>query len=203
MKTERKMARFSSGADQKDRYGDKIRALGKVREDLWAAENERVVMEKMRAKAPGPEGSGKRTKALQIFKNILCGIDFEDSSLKALQLAGRIALQNDSAVHLIHVRQAIVVPMGGLVTNPPLTDAVVRTRLGALAAEHLDGIGHYELVSAGDPAKVLLKTADQVKADLIVIGTHGRRGISRFLLGSVAEKTLRKARCPVLTARGK
>ena len=103
-------------------------------------------------------------------------------------MAGQIALQNDSAVHLIHVRQAIVVPMGGVVTNPPLADAAVRTRLRTLAAEHLDGVGHCELVNTGDPAKVLLKTANQLKADLIVIGTHGRGGISRFLLGSVAEK---------------
>jgi nucleotide-binding universal stress UspA family protein len=192
-------------ADEKDRYGDKIRVLGKVRQDQWAAGNDRLLMAKVRAKTAASESSGgpdKRSQA-RIFKNILCAIDFEDSSLKALRLARQIALQNDSTVHLIHVRQTMAVPMGGVVTNPPLVGAAARARLRELAAEHLDGINHQEVVGTGDPAKVLLKTADQLKADLIVMGTHGRRGVSHFLLGSVAEKTLRKAPCPVLTARGK
>ena len=195
------MRRFSSTTDEKDRYGEKIRVLGKVRTDLWAAENDREAIAKAQARAAASESS-RRSKTPRTFKNILCAIDYSDSSLKALRLARQIALQNDSTVYLIHVCQAMVVPIGGVVTNPPAADEAARARLRKLASQQLDGVDHYEVVATGgDPARVLLKTADQLKVDLIVIGTHGRKGISRFLLGSVAEKTLRRAPCPVLTSR--
>ena len=57
------------------------------------------------------------------------------------------------------------------------------------------------LVGDGEPAEAILRTADQVEASLIVIGTHGRRGLKRLLAGSVAEAVLRPSRCPVLTIR--
>ena len=59
------------------------------------------------------------------------------------------------------------------------------------------------ILRTGDPRDMILQTAKEIHADLIVIGTHGRRGISRFLLGSVAEAIVRSAPCPVLTVRAK
>jgi len=53
----------------------------------------------------------------------------------------------------------------------------------------------------GSPAEEILRLAGEAHADLIVLGTHGRRGLSHFLLGSVAERVLRQAPCPVLTVR--
>jgi nucleotide-binding universal stress UspA family protein len=57
-------------------------------------------------------------------------------------------------------------------------------------------------VEAGEPSDGILEAARAVRADLIVMGTHGRTGIARLLLGSVAEAVLRRATCPVLTVRG-
>jgi nucleotide-binding universal stress UspA family protein len=55
----------------------------------------------------------------------------------------------------------------------------------------------------GDPSAQIVRTARSTRADLIVIGTHGRRGVSKFLLGSVAERVIATAPCPVLTVRTK
>jgi nucleotide-binding universal stress UspA family protein len=54
----------------------------------------------------------------------------------------------------------------------------------------------------GDPVTVILDLAKELNADMIVLGTHGKRGLERLLLGSVAEQVLRKAPCPVLTVKG-
>jgi nucleotide-binding universal stress UspA family protein len=53
----------------------------------------------------------------------------------------------------------------------------------------------------GDPSSQIVRTARSLRADMIVLGTHGRRGVSRFLLGSVAERVIATAPCPVLTVR--
>jgi nucleotide-binding universal stress UspA family protein len=55
----------------------------------------------------------------------------------------------------------------------------------------------------GDPALQIVRAARSMRADLIVMGTHGRRGVSKFFLGSVAERVIATAPCPVLTVRGK
>jgi nucleotide-binding universal stress UspA family protein len=57
-------------------------------------------------------------------------------------------------------------------------------------------------LAEGDPAEEILRAAEEEGADLIVMGTHGRGGLSRLLMGSVAEAVMRKALCPVLTVRG-
>jgi len=54
---------------------------------------------------------------------------------------------------------------------------------------------------AGDPAAAIVEAADQENVDLIVLGTHGRTGLTRLLMGSVAENVVRKAKCPVLTVK--
>jgi universal stress protein A len=56
-------------------------------------------------------------------------------------------------------------------------------------------------VAEGDPAEMILRVAEEVHADLIVMGTHGRTGLSRLLMGSVAEQVVRRAPCPVLTMK--
>ena len=68
-----------------------------------------------------------------------------------------------------------------------------------LKKKGVDGAG---FVETGAPYDVILRVADEKKCDLIVMGTHGRSGVSHLLLGSVAEKIVRGATCPVLTIRG-
>lgn len=71
----------------------------------------------------------------------------------------------------------------------------------AVSASRADQIVRDRIIFPGDPVEVILDQAKSVKADLIVMGTHGRRGMSRLMLGSVAESVVRRAGCPVLTVK--
>jgi nucleotide-binding universal stress UspA family protein len=116
--------------------------------------------------------------------NILVGTDFSDVADAALRMAARYARPLHARLHLLHVFSH---------------DEVGVTRLLADAAA---GVGDDVPVSieatAGDPAREILRYADVHAIDLIVVGTHGRTGVSRVLLGSVADRVARHARCPVV-----
>jgi nucleotide-binding universal stress UspA family protein/predicted transcriptional regulator len=137
------------------------------------------------------------------FRNILCPVDFDDSSMYALDIAGQIARQNDGLVFVLHVVPMIVPPMGmpvyvQLYESQRQTAA---TRLEEIAAKRLRGLKYELLTEMGDPAPMILRTATRGSADLIVMASHGRHGFSRLFLGSVAELVLRESKCPVLTVR--
>jgi universal stress protein A len=131
------------------------------------------------------------------FKKILCPIDFDRNSTVALQFAVRLTRESGGSLHLIHV---VRVPAGPEVAIPyTRLETQARRRLGSIARS-LKGKCDYELdVMSGDPAGEILAAAQRIGADLIVIATHGRRGIRRIVLGSVAEQVIREAICPVLT----
>ncbi len=137
------------------------------------------------------------------FRKILCPVDFNDSPNVALDTAGALARQNDGTVILLHVVPTIVAPTG----IPVYADlyrsqeSAALTRLQEIAQGHLPGVKYEFLTHMGDPATTILKTVRNSAADLVVMATHGRRGLSRLFLGSVAEAVVREARCPVLTVR--
>lgn len=137
------------------------------------------------------------------FRRILNPVDFEDSSMAALDVAIRIAQQNDGTILLLHV-----VPMAIPVTGMPIYVDIYKSqgetakeKLREIAGKHFQGLKYETLIEIADPAKAILKMAKQAAADVIVMATHGRRGFSRVLLGSVAEVVLREAPCPVLCVR--
>ncbi len=136
-------------------------------------------------------------------QKILCPVDFDDNSLAALDSAAEIAGKNAGTVFLLHVIPMVVQPMG----MPPEVglydeqEKVARARLSEIEHERLAGVSHESMTCVGDPAPSILKMQRKLGADLIVIGTHGRRGLSRLFLGSVAEHVIREAPCPVLTIR--
>jgi universal stress protein A len=83
-------------------------------------------------------------------------------------------------------------------------EKVSKEKLQEIAQERLKGGIRYEILTrVGDAAKSILEVAEEVGAELIVMATHGRSGISHFFLGSVAEQVVREAPCPVLTLRRK
>jgi universal stress protein A len=137
------------------------------------------------------------------FRNILCPVDFDDSSMHALDTAGEIARQSDGTVFVLHVVPMIVPPIG-MPVYVQLYEGQRQTaaaKLEEIARKRLTGL-KYELVAEmGDPAPVILRTATRARADLVVMASHGRRGFSRLFLGSVAELVLRESKCPVLTVR--
>ncbi len=139
------------------------------------------------------------------YKKILCPIDFDDNSMAALDSAAEIARANAATVFVLHVIPRVIQPMGlppdGTIYEEQ--ERAARARLDEIEHEHLAGIDHEMLTDIGEPAPSILKMERKFAADLIVIGTHGRHGLARLFLGSVAERVVREASCPVLTIRNR
>jgi universal stress protein A len=139
----------------------------------------------------------------KFFKKILCPVDFDENSMAALDYACRLAVENEAVVYVLH---AIFVPVTSpglpLEQYPPVSEGPARMELEKVGREHLYGKVRYEILArSGKPADVVMKAADDIDADLIVMSTHGRKGITRLVLGSVAEGVVRESKRPVLTIR--
>jgi glycine betaine transporter len=145
---------------------------------------------------------------MNLPKRILVPIDFSEFSEHALDFAVELAGKLDATIHLIHAISipAIGVPELGAAWSPTMIDDLVASGTKAMTQladnrRKVARIGE-AVVQLGDPRDLILKAAADLHADLIVMGTHGRRGIRRALLGSVAEAVVRTAPCPVMTIRG-
>ena len=141
------------------------------------------------------------------IRRILCPVDFSDHSRRALDHAIAIARWYQSTVTALHVVSPAAVAAyapGPVVLAPMVMTPVDRERFlvdtrAFIQAEAAPGVAVDAVIREGSAAAEILDLATDMAADLLVIGTHGRSGFERLLLGSVAEKVLRKARCPVLT----
>ena len=141
---------------------------------------------------------------MSVPRSILVPVDFSDYSEAALDYAVALAAKLDAKLHLVHALgiPGLGVPELGVALTSSLMDQMVKDNQAAidkLAQAHRTEvpIGN-ALLRTGDARDVIVQTADELGADLIVMGTHGRRGVSRALLGSVAETVVRTAPCPVL-----
>lgn len=136
------------------------------------------------------------------FKKILCPVDFDQNSLLALRLASELAQERKANLYLLHV---VAIPPGPEVALPfARMEAAARTKLERLARQRVNGKARYEVeVMLGDPGVEVLQVAKRLGANLIVMATHGRKGLRRLVLGSVAEHVVREASCPVLTVSPK
>jgi universal stress protein A len=132
------------------------------------------------------------------FKKILCPVDFDRNSAAALRFAAKLA-EADSTLYLLHVVPEVDRP--GFEHYPPTID-LARESIENFASEQLtDQTKRELLIRTGNTADVIVGAADELAVDLIVMATHGHRGLVRFVLGSVAERVLRESRRPVLTLR--
>jgi nucleotide-binding universal stress UspA family protein len=142
-------------------------------------------------------GTGTRVS----LKNILYATDFSPASESALPYVLGLAKQYGAKVHALHVRFPATYPIVGPEAMPQIMEAAEQQ--AKLDAQRLHGIlaniSHDVIVSEGDLWPIITEIVQQQKIDLIIIGTHGRTGVGRVLLGSVAEEIFRKASCPVLT----
>ena len=137
-------------------------------------------------------------------RDILVPIDFSPGSEHALDYACSLAGKLDATIHLVNAIGAGLPEL-----NAALTDQMIETlRTGAMA--QLEKLAEARkpavrfgklIVQPGEARDAILETVASVRPDLIVIGSHGRRGVSRFVLGSVAEEVVRRAPCPVLVVR--
>ena len=135
-------------------------------------------------------------------RKVVIPVDFSETSLEAIATAVELAAA-PSDVYAVHV----LVPLEGLSpgvvwgeVNDESREKAVRESFSTYANEHgLDGV-HFE-VKFGDPGFLITEYATDIAAELIVISSHGYGGFKRFVLGSVAERVIRHAECPVLVLR--
>ena len=139
--------------------------------------------------------------------NILVATDFGELADRALDYAIELAAKFDATVHLVHNLSVptIGIPDVGPVPHAAAIDGLVREGEGMLqnvvARSRARATFGNVILRIGDPRDAIVEVAKEVHADLIVIGTHGRHGVARALLGSVAEAVVRAAPCPVMTVR--
>jgi nucleotide-binding universal stress UspA family protein len=136
--------------------------------------------------------------------NILVPVDFSAHSERALDYACSLAEKLGAKLHLVHAIGAGLPELNAVITDSMLA----KLREGSLAdltkiASAREGIATFGriMIEPGDARDGILEAARACAADLIVIGSHGRRGLSRLVLGSVAEDIARRAPCPVLVVR--
>lgn len=156
------------------------------------------------------------------FKKILCPVDLSSFSLDALKMAVELAVANEATLDVLHV---IHNPFDELYmraitqADPALFESYAnesqrRAKIMRVTEEHAevllkqychDTVQHHSKVRYhirnGDPFEAILDGTEDFLTDLVVLATHGRSGIKRLLIGNVAEKVVRHARCPVLTVK--
>ncbi|MGH7932657.1 MAG: universal stress protein [Candidatus Binataceae bacterium] len=137
------------------------------------------------------------------YKRVLCPVDFDGHSLFAIEEAKAIAAGGAAVIFLLHAVRISPLGTEGFVTGEFYDSQVkfAREHLDRIAAEKLAGVEHQLLVEIGEPADVILMAERKLQADLIVMATHGRRGLTRLVLGSTAERIVRESTVPVLTVR--
>lgn len=140
------------------------------------------------------------------FAHILCPIDFSDASARALAHAAAIAKWYEARLTVLHVTPAFEGPLGTRVPTEPghaplpgsRDDIEARIRL-AVESAGVDGPAVRAVAHEGRANELIVDGAAGMKADLIVMGTHGVGGFKRLVLGSVTETVVHTATCPVLT----
>jgi nucleotide-binding universal stress UspA family protein len=133
----------------------------------------------------------EQEKAMLPVKTLLHPTDLTDASRQAFDLACEIARARGARVVVLHV-----VPT----PNRHSTEVVIGDPLAGFR-DLAPGVALDTRIEKGDPADVILRTAEEVKCDLLVMGTHGRIGLSRWLSGHVVDDVVQRAACPVLTMR--
>ncbi len=142
------------------------------------------------------------------IKKILCPVDFSPGAKAALTYAEDLAKRVGAELYLVHAYEnpVYVLPMSGYVGPTAEILSGIRQQIdNEMARWKQDvakqGLGVRADVLEGAPYRVVLDAAAEYKPDLIVMGTHGRTGIAHVVIGSVAERVVRMATCPVLTVR--
>ena len=142
---------------------------------------------------------------MKLPKILLVATDFSECAEQALDYAVALAGKLDAKIHLLNV---IGIPAMGIPeVGVAVTNTLLESTVGAHQAE-LDKLARRcapvnieTVLRTGDARDVIIDLAREIGADLIVMGTHGRRGVRRALIGSIAESVVRTAPCPVLTIR--
>lgn len=149
------------------------------------------------------------------IRTILVATDFSDASAAATTYAFQLARTLKTKLYLLHVVPEsdvqVMVALRGHLQSHIEPDALIQTyftdaekRLTELVeANQVADLVQERLIVTGQPASEIISTATAKHAQLIIVGTHGRSGLNRVMMGSVAEHVLRLAQCPVLVVPGR
>ena len=140
------------------------------------------------------------------LKKILCPIDHSDGSKEALKYAVSFAMKNEAKLYLLHVIDIrsfdeSIDTMAAQIPNDETIKQLKTKLLECIPEEIRSDMQLEALVVQGIPFAEIISIAKKNKVDMIVMGTHGRTGLAHIMIGSVSEKVVRKAHCPVLTVR--
>ena len=137
------------------------------------------------------------------FRNILVPTDFSEPSTAAFRMAAALARDHGANLIVLHVREIPPAPLPTFGTVAPPDEGQHKLLLDKLEQVELsDGSVSVEYVMVdGEAGEEIVKVATDRRCDLIVLGTHGRTGLGRLLMGSVTLEVMRKAPCPVLTLK--
>ncbi len=144
----------------------------------------------------------------QPFHSILVPVQFDDGALAALRLAKDMAIRDNAKLVLLHViplheaafSQQHYCAVEQAAGAEAWVEGEARRKLEATALETLDAeVSYSTLTRVGDPIAEILRAEKELGIDLVVMATHGRKGVWRVALGSVVEKVVRSSTCPVLT----
>jgi universal stress protein A len=133
-------------------------------------------------------------------KKILFPTDFSHASDAGLPLASSLARDTGATLVILHVEEPPLAYGGGELyygIPEPNTEALQKMLADVKPAD--PKVPYVHRMVTGDPATEIVRVAEEEQADIIVVGTHGRTGLTRLLMGSVAEQVIRRASCPVLT----
>ena len=140
------------------------------------------------------------------FKNILFPIDFSECSIAVFPYAVDMARRFDAKLHLLFVARdisylgAIDVPSETLMGTVAEVAQAAENKMQSFCDRNLSDFPNYESkVVIGNPGEEIVKFADEQEIDLIIMGTHGRKGLDRIIMGSVADHVVKSASMPVLT----
>jgi nucleotide-binding universal stress UspA family protein len=147
----------------------------------------------------------------RMIEKILIAVDFSETSRAAIETGRSLASVLSAELHLLHVvAEPLHQPWAGYTPGAEFVDLLerykvdARARLEAAVANDDRANGRVVVAIAwGDPSDEILRYADTHHVDMIVCGTHGRRGWDHMIMGSVAERIVRLAHCPVLTVHAK
>ena len=142
---------------------------------------------------------------MNLPKTILVATDFSECAEQALDYAVALADKLGAKIHLLNVIgiPSMGIPEVGIAVTSTLIESTVQTHHAQLdkLASRRTSASIETVLRTGDARDLIIDVARETGADLIVMGTHGRRGVRRALLGSIAESVVRTAPCPVLTIR--
>lgn len=144
---------------------------------------------------------------MALIKNIMCAVDFSEMSAKVASYTQTLAKSLDASVKVVYVAPSLSQYVGFHVPPTSIENFVGEIVTGAektmdtFVEENFSEVDVAGKVLSGYAAEEILNYADNENIDMIIMGTHGRKGIDRVLFGSVAEKIVKAAKMPVMTIR--